>query len=151
MTQVRSLDHVGVVVDDLEAATEFFLDLGLERDEAAPVQGEWVENIIALTGVRAEVVMVYTPDGGTLELTKFHTPADDQGPQAAAANRLGIRHVAFRVEDVHAIVGKLQGKGVNTVGKVQDYEGTYRLCYLRGPEGIIVELVEQIGQTGAQS
>ena len=151
MKHVRSLDHVGIVVDDLEAATEFFLDLGLEREGAASVQGEWVENIIGLKDVQEDVVMVRTPDGsGKLELIKFHTPADNEGPSASAANRLGIRHIAFVVDDLNAIVDKLQRQGMNTVGKVQDYEDLYRLCYIRGPEGIIVELAERIGSAPAR-
>jgi catechol 2,3-dioxygenase-like lactoylglutathione lyase family enzyme len=151
MPYVRRLEHVGVVVDDLEAATEFFLDLGLEREGATTVEGEWVDNIIGLKDARAEIVMVRTPDGtGKLELAKFHSPADDQGPQAAAANRLGIRHILFAVDGLDEIVDKLRGKGFGLVGKVQDYEGIYRLCYVRGPEGIIVELAEQIGSAHAR-
>jgi catechol 2,3-dioxygenase-like lactoylglutathione lyase family enzyme len=150
MPHVRRLEHVGVIVDDLEAATEFFLDLGLEREGATSVQGEWVDNIVGLKDVRADVVVVQTPDGsGKLELAKFHTPADAQGPDAAAANRLGIRHILFAVEGLDAILDKVRAKGFNLVGKVQDYEGIYRLCYLRGPEGIIVELAEEIGSASA--
>jgi catechol 2,3-dioxygenase-like lactoylglutathione lyase family enzyme len=146
MPYVRRLEHVGVVFDDLEAATGFFLDLGLEREGATTVEGEWVDNIVGLRDVRADVVIVRTPDGsGKLELTKFHTPADTRGPQAAAANRLGIRHILFAVDGLDEIVDKLRDKGFNLVGKVQDYEGLFRLCYIRGPEGIIVELAEQIG------
>ncbi|HEY9243494.1 MAG TPA: VOC family protein [Streptosporangiaceae bacterium] len=150
MTRVRSLDHVGVVVDDLEAATKFFLDLGLEQEGVASVQGEWVDNVVGLKDVQEELVMVRTPDGsGMLELTKFHAPTDGQGPHPAAANRLGIRHIAFRVDGLNAIVDELRGKGMSTVGKIQDYEDLFRLCYIRGPEGIIVELVEQIGSAPA--
>lgn len=146
MPRVQSFVHVGVVVDDLEAATDFFLDLGLEREGAATVQGDWVDNIVGLKDVHADVVVVRAPDGsGGLELTRFHPPADDQGHQASPANRLGLRHIAFAVDDLNAIVDRLRAKGVDTVGKVQDYEDVYRLCYLRGPEGIIVELTEKIG------
>lgn len=151
MKHVRSLDHVGVVVNDLEAATEFFLDLGLEREGATSVQGEWVDNVIGLKDVLAEVVWLRTPDGsGKLELSKFHTPADNQGPHAAAANRLGIRHIAFVVDDLDAIVAKLRAKGMNTVGVVHDYNDVFRLCYIRGPEGILVELAERIGSAPAR-
>ena len=143
---IQRMEHVGIVVDDLAAATEFFLELGLEREGATTVQGEWVDNVVGLKDVRADVVVVRTPDGsGKLELAKFHTPADDQGPHASAANRLGIRHILFVVDDLYGIVDKLSGKGFTTVGKVQDYENLYRLCYVRGPEGIIVELAEQLG------
>jgi catechol 2,3-dioxygenase-like lactoylglutathione lyase family enzyme len=147
LAYVRRLEHVGVVVNDLEAATEFFLDLGLVREGATTsVQGEWVDNIVGLKDVRADIAIVQTPDGsGKLELARFHSPADDQGPDAAPANRLGIRHILFAVEGLDEILDKLRGKGFGLVGQVQDYEGVYRLCYVRGPEGIIVELAEEIG------
>ena len=151
MPYVRRLEHVGIVCKDLEAATEFFLDLGLEQDGATTVGGEWVDNIVGLKDVRADVVMVRTPDGsGKLELSRFHSPVDDQGPRAAPANRLGIRHILFAVDGLDAILDKLRSKGFDTVGKVQDYEGIYRLCYVRGPEGIIVELAEAIGSASAR-
>lgn len=151
MPYVRRLEHVGVIVDDLEAATRFFLDLGLEREGATTVEGEWVDNIIGLKDARVDVVVVQTPDGsGKLELTKFHRPADTQGPEAAPANRLGIRHILFAVDGLDEILDKLRGKGFNLVGKVQDYENIYRLCYVRGPEGIIVELAEEIGAAPAR-
>ena len=150
MPHVRRLEHVGVVVEDLEAATEFFLDLGLEREGATEgamtVGGEWVDNIVGLKDVRADVVIVQTPDGsGKLELTRFHSPTDDQGPQVAAANRLGIRHILFAVDGLDEILAMLRGKGYDLVGTVQHYENLFRLCYVRGPEGIIVELAEEIG------
>src|SRR3954469_16623578 len=112
MPYVRRLEHVGIVVKDLEAATEFFLDLGLEREGATSVQGEWVDNIVGLKDVRADVVIVRTPDGsGKLELSRFRSPADTQGPDAAAANRLGIRHILFAVEGLDDILDTLRGKG----------------------------------------
>ena len=146
MAHVRRLEHVGVVVDDLEAATEFFLDLGLEREGATTVQGEWVDNIIGLKGARVDVVIVQTPDGsGKLELAKFHSPADNQGPEAAAANRLGIRHILFAVDDIEASLARLQAHGAELVGELVNYADSYWLCYVRGPAGIIVELAEKIG------
>ena len=149
--KVRSLDHVGIVVDDLEAATAFFLDLGLEREGATSVQGKWVDDVIGLEDVEADVVMVRTPDGsGKIELSNLHSPADTKGLHAAAANRLGIRHISFVVDDLNALVDKLRGKGVHTIGKVHDYEDVYRLCYVRGPEGIIVELAEEIDSEPAR-
>jgi catechol 2,3-dioxygenase-like lactoylglutathione lyase family enzyme len=148
---VRSLDHVGINFDDLDAATEFFLDLGFEQEGAATNQGEWVGNIIGLKDVHADLVMVRTPDGsGRIELIKFHTPADDQGPQALAANRLGLRHLCVLVDDLDGLLAKLRGKGFNTVGTVHNYEDIYLTCYLRGPEGIIVELAERIGSASAR-
>lgn len=141
---VRTLDHVGVVVDDLEASIAFFVDLGLEPDDAGTVEGEWVDKVVGLDGVRAEVVFVRAPDGnGTLELVKYHSPSDADGPRPSAANRLGIRHVSFVVDDLDALVDGLRRKGFDTVGEVQDYKQSFRLCYVRGPEGIIVELVER--------
>jgi catechol 2,3-dioxygenase-like lactoylglutathione lyase family enzyme len=138
-------DHVGVVVDDLEAVTGFFLGLGFERDGGARVEGEAVDRINGLDGVRAEIVMVRTPDGsGKLELVKYHAPADDEGARPWPANRAGFRHVCLQVEDLAGIVERLRGQGLDTVGDVQDYGGSWRLCYLRGPEGLIVELAERI-------
>lgn len=137
---------MGVVVDDLEAATAFFVDLGFERGEVGTVEGEWVDKVIGLEGVRAEVVWVRTPDGsGVIELSKFHSPTDDAGADPSAANRLGIRHLSFVVDDLDTVVDGLRGTGLDMVGEVQDYEETFRLCYVRGPAGIIVELAERIG------
>ena len=143
-------DHVGVVVDDLDAVAAFFLALGFEREGGALVEGESVDKINGLDGVRAEVVMVRTPDGsGKLELVKYHTPADHKGPHPLPANRLGFRHIALEINDLHTIVEGLRDQGFDTVGEVQDYEGLYRLCYVSGPEGLIVEFAEQIPSEGA--
>jgi catechol 2,3-dioxygenase-like lactoylglutathione lyase family enzyme len=144
-------EHVGVVVDDLDAAVGFFLDLGFEPEGGAfLVEGEWVDKIVGLGGVRVEGVMVRTPDGsGKLELVKFHAPADDEGVHALPANRLGFRHIAIEVNDLRTIVDGLRRKGFDTVGEIRDYEGIYRLCYVRGPEGLIVELAERIASEGA--
>jgi catechol 2,3-dioxygenase-like lactoylglutathione lyase family enzyme len=137
---------VGVVVDDLEAAIAFFVDLGLEREGAGTVEGEWVDKVVGLDDVQAEIVMVKKPDGsGKLELTKFRRPADEEGAHPAPANRLGIRHVALVVDDLDTIVKGLREKGMDTIGEVENYEDTFLLCYVRGPEGIIVELAEKIG------
>ena len=149
MSMLR-LDHVGVVVDDLDAVAAFFLALGFEREGGALVEGEAVDKINGLDGVRAELVMVRTPDGsGKLELVKYHTPADNEGAHPLPANRLGFRHVAFEVNNLDTIVSGLRDKGFDTVGEVRDYEDMYRLCYVRGPEGLIVELVEQIASERA--
>ena len=138
-------DHVGVVVDDLDAAAAFFIDLGFEREGGTLVEGETVDRINGLDGVRAEVVMVRTPDRtGKLELVKYLAPADNEGPYPWPANRLGCRHICIEVNDLNAIVDRLRNQGFDTVGEVQDYGNIYRLCYVRGPEGLIVELAEQI-------
>jgi len=143
-------DHVGVVVDDLEAVTAFFLALGFEREGGTLVEGEAVDKINGLDGVRAEIVMVRTPDGsGTLELVKYHAPADNTGPQPLPANRLGFRHIAIEVNDLDAIVNGLRDKGFDTVGEVCDFGDSYRLCYVRGPEGLIIEFAEKLASSEA--
>jgi catechol 2,3-dioxygenase-like lactoylglutathione lyase family enzyme len=143
---ILRMDHVGVVVEDLAAAIEFFAELGLERQGKASVEGDWVDRIVGLEGVRTEFAMMETPDGhGRLELIRFHSPAAEGGDPEAAANAPGIRHLTFAVDDVDATVAALQARGGELVGEVVRYEDAYRLCYLRGPEGIIVELAEPIG------
>jgi len=143
--KVLRIDHVGVIVNDLPAAKAFFLDFGLEMLGEGEVEGEWVERIIGLQDVKTEVVMLRTPDGeANMELVKFHKPLDEKGRQPPSANTLGIRHICFAVEDVEAIVAKLREKGVELFGEIQNYENSYKLCYVRGPEGIILELAEQI-------
>jgi catechol 2,3-dioxygenase-like lactoylglutathione lyase family enzyme len=138
-------DHVGVVVEDLDAAAEFFVSLGFERDGGMVVDGEIVDRINGLDGVRAELVMVRTPDGtGTLEIVKYHAPDDGERPRPLPANRLGFRHICIEVEGLNAIVDRLREDGFDTVGEVADYGTSYRLCYVRGPEGLIVELAEKL-------
>lgn len=138
------MDHVGIVVDDLAAATEFFLGLGLELRGEAPVEGRWVDRVVGLDGVRAQIAMLQTPDGnGRVELTKFHAPSTEGGDRHAPANMPGIRHVAFAVDDIDGVVAGLRVRG-ELVGELERYEDSYRLCYVRGPEGIIVELAEPI-------
>jgi catechol 2,3-dioxygenase-like lactoylglutathione lyase family enzyme len=140
------MEHVGVVVDDLAAATAFFLELGLELQGEASVEGGWVDRVIGLEGVRAEIAMLQTPDGhGRLELSKFHAPSSPVGDPHAPANTLGLRHVSFAVEDIDAVVAGLRASGAELVGELERYRDIYRLCYVRGPEGIIVELAERIG------
>ncbi|WP_227779102.1 VOC family protein [Haladaptatus pallidirubidus] len=147
---ILRFDHVGVVVDDLDAVAAFFLALGFEREGGALVEGESVDKINGLDGVQAEVVMVRAPDGsGKLELVKYHAPADNEGAHHLPANRLGFRHIAFEVNDLNTIVDGLRDKGFDTVGEVSDFEDIYRLCYIRGPEGLIVELAEQIASEEA--
>ena len=144
MTILR-MDNVGIVVEDLEAAVAFFLELGLERDGEATVEGTWVDRVVGLDDVRADIVMVRTPDGhGRLELTRFHSPpAISAGPNAPA-NSLGIRRIMFAVEDIEDVLARLHGHGAELVGEVSRYEDSYLLCYVRGPEGILVGLAEQL-------
>jgi catechol 2,3-dioxygenase-like lactoylglutathione lyase family enzyme len=144
---IQRMDHVGIVVEDLAAATAFFVELGLRLQGEGTVEGAWVDRVVGLEGVRAEIAMVETPDGhGRLELTKFHAPSGRGGDdQHAPANTPGIRHVTFAVDDIDAVIARLRARGAELVGEVERYQDRYRLCYVRGPEGIIVELAEQIG------
>ena len=145
---IQRMDHVGVVVDDLEAATAFFAELGMELEGEAPVQGRWVDRLAGLDDVRADIAMMRTPDGhGRLELTKYHTPAAVSAePENAPANTLGIRRIMFAVQDIDDVVARLRGHGAELVGEIAQYEDIYRLCFLRGPEGIIIGLAEQLNK-----
>ena len=144
---IQRMDHVSVVVDDLEAAIAFFVELGMELEGEAPIEGRSVDSLNGLDGVRVDIAMMRTPDGhGRLELTKFHTPtAVSAEPQNAPPNTLGLRSVMFTVDDIDAAVAGLRARGAELVGEVAQYQNSYRLCYVRGPEGIIVELAERIG------
>jgi catechol 2,3-dioxygenase-like lactoylglutathione lyase family enzyme len=141
------MDHVGIVVDDLASATAFFVELGLKPQGEGHVEGGWVDRIVALEGVRVEFAMMETPDGhGRLELIKFHAPSGDRaGDRRAPASAPGIRHVAFVVDDIDAAVVSVRARGGELVGEVERYGDVFRLCYVRGPEGIIVELAERLG------
>jgi catechol 2,3-dioxygenase-like lactoylglutathione lyase family enzyme len=140
------MDHVGIVVEDLGAAVEFFVELGLEPRGEASIEGDWVGRIIGLEGVSAEIAMLRAPDGGAdLELTKFLSPPALPTDPQAPANTAGIRHLAFVVDDIDAAVAGLRSRGVELVGEVDRAGESYRLCYVRGPEGIIVELAEKTG------
>jgi catechol 2,3-dioxygenase-like lactoylglutathione lyase family enzyme len=143
---VRRMDHVGIVVDDLAAATAFFVELGLELQGEGSAEGRSVDRIVGLEGVRTDVAFLQTPDGhGRLELIKFHSPSYQGDNRDAPANAPGIRHVTFAVDDIDAAVAGLQAHGAELVGEVERYGDIYRLCYIRGPEGIIVELAEKLG------
>ncbi len=144
--KIHRLDHVGVIVNDLAAAKQFFLDLGLTVQGEAGLESELLDAVTGYKNAKTEIVMMETKDGeATLELAKFIRPADEKGIQDSAANTLGLRHVCFAVTDIEAIVAKMKKKGVKTFSEIQDYQGVYKLIYLHGPEGIIVELAEQIG------
>jgi catechol 2,3-dioxygenase-like lactoylglutathione lyase family enzyme len=143
---IQRIDHVGIVVEDLADAVAFFVELGLELQGQAPVEGDWVDRIVGLDGVRAQIAMLATPDGhGRLELTKFHAPSTDSGDRRTPANAAGIRHIAFAVEDIDAVLARLRAHGAELVGELGRYRDSYRLCYVRGPAGIIVELAQPIG------
>ena len=143
------MDNILLVVDDLEAAKAFFFELGLELEGETTVEGPSVDRLIGLQNVRATLALMRTPDGhGRIELDKFHTPkAVRAEPEDAPVNALGIRRIMFAVDDIDDVVARLRAHGAALVGEVVQYEDTYRLCYVRGPEGIIVGLAEQLGNT----
>jgi catechol 2,3-dioxygenase-like lactoylglutathione lyase family enzyme len=145
MTILR-MDNVGIVVDDLNAAIAFFVELGLELEGETTVEGQWVDRIVALDGVRSDIAMLRTPDGHSrLELSKFHTPPATTAEPNAPVNTLGIRRIMFAVEDIADVLARLQARGAELVGEVVQFEDSYRLCYVRGPEGIMVALAEPLG------
>ncbi len=140
------MDHVGIVVEDLAAATAFFVELGLEPQGEASVEGGWVDRVVGLEGVQAEIAMLETPDGhGRVELAEFHAPPVPRGDRLAPANTPGIRHLTFAIDDLDGVVARLHTRGAELVGEIESYKDIYRLCYIRGPEGIIVELAEKVG------
>jgi catechol 2,3-dioxygenase-like lactoylglutathione lyase family enzyme len=142
------MDNVGIVVDDLEAVIAFFVELGLELEGEATVEGRSVDRCIGLDGVRSDIAMMRTPDGHSrLELSRFHTPPARNPDPNAPVNTLGYRRVMFAVDDIEDVLSRLQARGAELVGEVVQYEDKYRLCYVRGPEGIIVALAEELSQT----
>lgn len=144
--KIQRMDHVGINVDDLAAAKAFFLDVGLEVLGEDELEGEWLDQIVGLHGVHTALVMMGAPDGqANIELVKFYSPAGDKDIQRPLANTHGIRHIAFVVDDIEAVVAKLKKRGTELFSEIQTYEDSYKLCYIRGPEGIILELAEQIG------
>jgi catechol 2,3-dioxygenase-like lactoylglutathione lyase family enzyme len=144
---LKRMDNVLIVVDDLEAAKAFFVELGMELEGETPLEGRLVDLVVGLENVRCEIAMLRTPDGhGRIELTKFHAPAAVRvEPKNAPVNTLGIRRIMFAVDDIDDVVARLRGHGAELVGEVAQYEDKYRLCFIRGPEGIIVALAEQLG------
>ena len=143
---IKRMDHVSVVVDDLAAAIAFFTALGMTKEDKAQVEGPWVDRVNGLEGVRVDIVMMRTPDGhGQLELTKFRNPElVEIAPAVAPPNAPGLRSVMFTVESVDDTVARLREGGAELVGEVAQYEDKYRLCYMRGPAGIIVALAEEL-------
>ena len=144
------MDNVGIVVEDLKAAVAFFVELGLKIEGETTVEGPWVDRIVGLDGVRSDIVMMRTPDGHSrLELAKFHKPAAIHAEPNAPVNKLGIGRIMFAVTDLDDVVARLRKRGAELVGEVVQYEDMYRLCYLRGPEGILIALAEQLGNKSA--
>jgi catechol 2,3-dioxygenase-like lactoylglutathione lyase family enzyme len=143
---IQRMDHVGIVVDDLEAATEFFVELGMVLDGKATLGGDWVDRIIGLKGVQSDVAYLKAPNGdAALELSKFLSPPSQGESSGQPANTRGLRHISFLVDDIDVTVAGLRARDVELVGEVVRYENIYRVCYVRGPEGILVELAQQIG------
>ena len=146
MTLLR-MDNILIVVEDLEVAIAFFAELGMELEGRTTVEGTWVDRIVGLDGVRSEIAMMRTPDGnGRLELDKFHAPpVVRREPQDVPVNALGIRRIMFAVDDIEDVVARLKGKGAELIGEVTEIaDPSYLMCYVRGPEGIIVALAEQL-------
>ena len=146
MSAVRRFDHVGITVANLDAVTAFFVGLGLEVEGRMFVEGEFLDTVIGIPDSRTEIVMLRPPDGGTLlELSSFVRPEHEPGSPTAMANELGLRNVAFEVDDLQGVVDRLAADGYGLVGDVGQYENVWRMAYVRGPEGIIVSLAERIG------
>lgn len=143
---LQRMDHVGIVVDDLEAAVAFFIELGMEREGGGEVEGPWVDLVVGLKDVQVEVAMMRTPDGhNKLELTKFLSPKTiTPEPEIAPPNTPGLRRLMFAVDDIDDTITRLRTHGAELIGEVADFENIFRLCYLRGPDGIIVALAEQL-------
>ncbi len=142
---VHRLDHAGVVVEDLAAAIAFFVELGLELEGETTVEGEWVDQLVGLEGVRADIAFVKTADGhGRVELSKFHTPVATSSAPRAPVNVPGIPRLTFVIDDVDEVLARLRPHGAELVGEVAQYEDIYRYCYVRGPAGVIIGLVEEL-------
>jgi catechol 2,3-dioxygenase-like lactoylglutathione lyase family enzyme len=143
---LQRMDNVLIVVEDLERAKAFFIELGMELEGQTTVEGPWVDSTVGLDGVRADIAMLRTPDGhGRVELSQFHTPpAVRAEPEDAPANALGIRRIMFAVDDIDDVVARLRTHGAELVGEIAQYEDVYRLCFVRGPEGIIIGLSERL-------
>ena len=145
MAGITGFDHIGVTVVDLEAATAFFVGLGLEIEGSTPVEGEFLDTVIGLSGARTEIVMLRPPGGGTaVELSRFVRPPSPPVPPPVGATEPGLRSLAFVVEDLAAVLRRLAAGGFGLVGGVGEHEGVWRMAYVRGPEGIIVALAERI-------
>jgi catechol 2,3-dioxygenase-like lactoylglutathione lyase family enzyme len=144
---IKRMDNVLIVVDDLEAVIAFFIELGMELEGKMAVEGSWAARVVGLDEQRADVAMLRVPDGhGRIELTKYHVPeAIDGVPEDAPVNTLGIRRIMFAVDDIDEVIARLRTHGAELVGEVAQYEDVVRLCYVRGPEGIVIGLAEELG------
>jgi catechol 2,3-dioxygenase-like lactoylglutathione lyase family enzyme len=144
---VKRMDNVGIVVEDLDTAIAFFSDLGLELEGRAPIEGDWADGVTGLRNMRVEIAMLRTPDGHSrLEISRFLAPPVAADHRDAPVNALGYLRVMFTVDDIDDTVARLGTRGAKLVGKVVQYQDTYRLCYIRGPEGILIGLAQELGQ-----
>ena len=149
---VKRMDNVGIVVEDLDGAVEFFTELGLQLEGRAPVEGGWADGVTGLRGMRVEIAMMRTPDGHSrLEISRFLAPPVVADHRSAPVNALGYLRVMFTVEDIDDTLARLAKRGAKLVGEVVQYEGIYRLCYIRGPEGILIGLAQQLEQETARA
>lgn len=148
---VKRMDNVGIVVEDLDAAIEFFIELGLTLEGRAPIEGDWADGVTGLHGQRVEIAMMRTPDGHSrLELSRFLAPAVVDDHRTAPVNALGYLRVMFTVEDIDDTLARLEKRGAKLVGKVVQYQDMYRLCYIRGPEGILLGLAQELRRQTAR-
>jgi catechol 2,3-dioxygenase-like lactoylglutathione lyase family enzyme len=148
---VKRMDNVGIVVEDLDAAIAFFTELGLALEGRMPIEGEWAGRVTGLRGQRVEIAMMRTPDGhNRLELSRFDAPGIASDHRTAPVNSLGYLRVMFTVEDIDETLARLRKLGATVVDEVVNYEGIYRLCYLRGPEGILIGIAQQLGQQSSR-
>lgn len=142
---VRSLEHIGVIVRDLDLVADFFELLGFERGDRATIGGEWADRVNGLTGTRVEMIFMTAPDGsGALELSRFFEPANEASPVSEPSDTLGLRHIAYRVDGLEELLERVRAAGYDLVGEVVNYEDIWLVCYVRGPEGLIVELGERL-------
>jgi len=149
---VKRMDNVGIVVADLDAAIDFFAELGLTLEGRATVEGDWADGVTGLRGMRVEIAMLRTPDAhGRLELSRFLAPTVVADHRRAPVNALGYLRVMFTVEDIDDTLARLRKRGATLVGDVVRYQDRYRLCYLRGPEGVLIGLAEQLGQQASRA
>ena len=149
---VKRMDNVGIVVEDIDAAIGFFVELGLELEGRAPVEGDWADGVTGLSGMRVEIAMLRTPDGHSrLEVSRFLAPPVVADHRNAPVNALGYLRVMFTVQDIDDTLARLMRRGATLVGDVVQYQNMYRLCYVRGPEGILIGLAQQLGQQTARN
>ncbi|AMV73636.1 VOC family protein [Desulfuromonas carbonis] len=149
--KVMRMDNVGIVVKDIDTAIQFFTELGLALEGRMPIDGEWAGRVTGVHGQRVEIAMMRTPDGNSrIELSRFDAPAIASDHRTAPVNSLGYQRVMFTVEDLDDTLARLGKLGATLVDEVVDYENIYRLCYIRGPEGILIGLAQQLGQQNAR-